>query len=59
MPEDLAGTLIANGIARTIVVQSVPEVAETEFLLGLARETPASPVWSAGSILKPPEARRT
>lgn len=40
MPEDLAGTLIANGIARTIVVQSVPEVAETEFLLGLARETP-------------------
>lgn len=40
MPEDLAGSLIANGIARTIVVQSVPEVAETEFLLGLARDTP-------------------
>ncbi|MDO6732355.1 amidohydrolase family protein [Marinovum sp. 2_MG-2023] len=40
MPEDLAGSLITNGIARTIVVQSVPEVAETEFLLGLARDTP-------------------
>lgn len=40
MPEDLAGSLIANGIARTIVVQSVPDVAETEFLQGLARDTP-------------------
>lgn len=37
-PADLAPQLAANGIARTIVVQAAATVAETRFLLGLARE---------------------
>jgi L-fuconolactonase len=39
LPEDLAPILKRYRIARTIAVQAAPTVAETEFLLGLARET--------------------
>lgn len=39
LPEHLAPILKRYGIARTIAVQAAPTVAETEFLLGLARET--------------------
>ena len=39
LPEHLAPILKRNGIDRTIAVQAAPTVAETEFLLGLARET--------------------
>lgn len=40
LPADLAPILERHGIGRTIVVQAAPTVAETHFLLGLARETP-------------------
>jgi L-fuconolactonase len=39
LPEDLAAILKRHGIDRTIAVQAAPTVAETEFLLGLARQT--------------------
>ncbi len=38
-PADLAPTLLRHGIGRTIVVQAAPTVAETRFLLDLARGT--------------------
>ena len=37
LPADLEPLLAAHGIARTILVQAAPTVAETYFLLGLAR----------------------
>jgi L-fuconolactonase len=40
MPADLAPLLARHGIARTIAVQAAPTVAETRFLLGLARAAP-------------------
>ena len=39
LPDDLAPLLARAGIARTILVQAAPTVAETEFLLELAAET--------------------
>ncbi|MGB3556606.1 MAG: amidohydrolase family protein [Jannaschia sp.] len=45
-PADLADTLAAHGIDRTILVQAAPSVAETEYLLGLADATP----WIAGVV---------
>lgn len=39
MPDDLAPLLAAHGIARTILVQAAPTVAETMFLLGIAART--------------------
>jgi L-fuconolactonase len=39
LPEDLAAILKRHGIDRTIAVQAAPTIAETEFLLGLARQT--------------------
>ena len=39
-PEDLAPILARHGIARTILVQAAPTLAETRFLLDLARATP-------------------
>lgn len=39
-PEDLAPILARHGIARTILVQAAPTVAETRYLLDLARATP-------------------
>jgi L-fuconolactonase len=41
MPPDLAPLLEAHGIAQTILVQAAPTVAETRFLLGIARDTPS------------------
>jgi L-fuconolactonase len=40
MPSDLAPFLKSCGIDKTILVQGAETVAETEFLLGIARETP-------------------
>jgi len=40
MPEDLEPSLADTGIARTILVQATDTDGETEFLLGLAAETP-------------------
>ncbi len=40
-PQDLAPLLAAHAIAETILVQAAPSVAETRFLLDLARETPS------------------
>lgn len=40
MPEDLAPHLLQNGINGTILVQAAPTVAETEFLLEIADNTP-------------------
>lgn len=40
LPEDLAPLLAATGMEKTILVQAAPSVAETEFLLKLARNTP-------------------
>jgi L-fucono-1,5-lactonase len=39
-PEDLEPLLARHGIARTILVQAAPTVAETEFLLEVAAGTP-------------------
>jgi L-fuconolactonase len=39
-PLDLAPILARHGIERTILVQAAPTVAETEFLLAIARATP-------------------
>ncbi len=39
-PADLAPLLARNGIAETILVQAAPTVAETEYLLAIARGTP-------------------
>ena len=39
-PDDLAPLLARHGIARTILVQAAPTVAETAFLLSLAARTP-------------------
>ena len=39
-PDDLAPILARHGIERTILVQAAPTVAETEFLLAIARATP-------------------
>jgi L-fuconolactonase len=39
-PRDLAPCLRATGMAATVLVQAAPTVAETEFLLALAAETP-------------------
>ena len=40
LPGDLQPLLAAAGIDGTILVQAAPTVAETEFMLGLAREEP-------------------
>jgi L-fuconolactonase len=40
LPADLAPILAGHGIARTIVVQAAPTVAETRFLLDIARAAP-------------------
>jgi L-fuconolactonase len=39
LPEHLAPILKRHGIDRSIAIQAAPTVAETEFLLGLARKT--------------------
>jgi len=39
-PDDLAPILARHGIGQTILVQAAPTVAETEFLLAIARATP-------------------
>jgi L-fuconolactonase len=39
-PEDLEPILARHGIARTILVQAAPTVAETEFLLDIAAQAP-------------------
>jgi L-fuconolactonase len=39
-PQDLAPILARHGIARTLLVQAAPTLAETRFLLDLARTTP-------------------
>lgn len=39
-PGDLAGGLAATGVARTVLVQAAPSVAETEYMLGIADATP-------------------
>ena len=38
-PAELAPLLAEAGIAQTILVQAAPTVAETEYLLGIARDT--------------------
>lgn len=40
LPTDLEPLLVRHGIGASIVVQAAPSVAETEFLLALAREAP-------------------
>lgn len=40
LPKDLEPALARNGITSTILVQAAPTVAETRFLLGLARANP-------------------
>jgi L-fuconolactonase len=40
LPADLEPLLLDAGIERTILVQAAPTVAETDYLLGLAAETP-------------------
>jgi L-fuconolactonase len=40
LPADLAPQLAAAGIGRTILVQAAATVAETRFMLELARENP-------------------
>ena len=45
-PEDLKPHLDSHGISRSILVQAAPTIAETEFLLALAQETP----WVAGVV---------
>ena len=39
-PNDLAPALAAAGVAQTVLVQAAPTVAETEFLLDIADQTP-------------------
>lgn len=41
MPPDLAPLLAAHAIGETILVQAAPSVAETNFLLEIARDTPS------------------
>jgi L-fuconolactonase len=38
-PDDLAPLMAAAGVERSVLVQAAPTVAETAFLLGIARET--------------------
>ena len=45
-PDDLAPVLARHDIARTILVQAAPTVAETEFMLEIASRTP----WVAGVV---------
>jgi L-fuconolactonase len=40
MPDDLAPMLARHGISGTILVQAAPTVAETRFMLDVARDTP-------------------
>lgn len=40
LPEDLAPLLARGGIDRTVLIQAAESVAETEFMLALAAETP-------------------
>lgn len=40
LPADLEPLLVRHGIGASILVQAAPSVAETEFLLALAREAP-------------------
>jgi L-fuconolactonase len=40
MPDDLAPMLARHGITGTILVQAAPTVAETHFMLDIARDTP-------------------
>jgi L-fuconolactonase len=40
MPDDLAPMLARHGITGTILVQAAPTVAETRFMLDIARDTP-------------------
>jgi L-fuconolactonase len=58
LPPDLAPLLAANGIDATVLVQSLPTRADTDFLLQLARATP----FVAGVVgwvdLKAPDAAR-
>ncbi len=39
-PADLAASLSATGVERTVLVQAAPSVEETEYLLGMADATP-------------------
>ncbi|MFZ7092925.1 amidohydrolase family protein [Primorskyibacter sp. 2E233] len=39
-PEDLAASLSATGVEKTVLVQAAPSVEETEYLLGMADATP-------------------
>jgi L-fuconolactonase len=41
MPQDLSPLLDAHAISETILVQAAPSVAETRFLLDIARDTPS------------------
>jgi L-fuconolactonase len=40
LPADLEPLLLDAGVERTVLVQAAPTVAETDYLLGLAAETP-------------------
>src|SRR5580658_8379682 len=40
LPQDLAPLLDDAGVERTILVQAAPTTGETDYLLGLAAETP-------------------
>ena len=40
LPQDLAPLLEDAGVGRTVLVQAAPTAAETDYLLGLAAETP-------------------
>ena len=40
LPADLTPILARHGIAKTILVQAAPTIAETEFMLALAASTP-------------------
>jgi L-fuconolactonase len=40
MPDDLSSMLARHGITGTILVQAAPTVAETRFMLDIARDTP-------------------
>ena len=39
-PADLRPLLTASGVARTVLVQAAPSIAETQYLLGIADATP-------------------
>lgn len=39
-PEDLAPHLAAHGVTGTVLVQAAPSIAETDYMLGIAEQTP-------------------